>query len=83
MSDERRELEPFDRLTHMANEMIEDLPEDVQAIVLLTDGDWNGGVLAGWETDIDAVAHMIQHLKAIFKTNGTTMSIMTEDGAIL
>jgi len=78
-----RAHEPFDRLTVLADEMLVDLPDDVKAIVMLTDDDKHGVAMAGWDDDTEALAHMFMHLQAIFKANGKTMSLMTEDGVML
>ena len=83
VEDLTRSHEPTDRLTTMAGEMCEDLPDDVKAIVMLTDDDKHGVALIGWDEDLDAIVHMFMHLKAIMQANGTKMSLMTEDGVII
>lgn len=79
----QRDTEPFDRLTLIANEMVKDLPDDVKAVVLLTDDVMNGSCLAGWDSDTDATAHIFMTLRAVMKANGVEMSMMTEDGVII
>ena len=74
---------PSDRLTTMADEMAKDLPDDVQAIIMLTDKDMHGVGLFGWEDDLEAIAHMFMHLQAMFKANGSTMTLMTEEGGFV
>ncbi len=83
IEDLTRGHEPTDRLTTLADKMMADLPDDVKAIVMLTDDDMHGIGMTGWEEDLEAVAHMFMHLKAIMEANGTKMSLMTEDGAII
>jgi len=83
MDDVKREHEPFTRLTSLGNEMCAALPDDVKAIVLLTDKEMNGSTLANWDDDIEAVAHMFMHMKAIMKAAGKELKLITEEGVFL
>lgn len=71
----RSEGQPHDDLTRLAGRMIEDVPNDVQAIVMLTKGERNGLVLSGYETDTEAITAMFVHLSAIFEANGKRLLI--------
>ena len=83
IEDLTRSHEPTDRLTTLAGEMMEGLPDDVKAIVMLTDDEKHGVGMTGWDDDLEAVAHLFMHLKAMFAANGTTMSLMNEDGFLV
>ena len=82
MSDARRsEGEPHDRLTRIADRMItaaERQPEHRagdKTIIFLDDGDRGGIVLAGYDDDMDAMADLFVHLKAVFEANGKTLML--------
>ena len=73
--------EPHDRLTRLANEVLETLeshPEyekGVQAIVFI-DLEGRGGVgFHGYEDQRDALVNLIMHLRAIFESIGKRMEI--------
>jgi hypothetical protein len=76
MAGERRTTEPHDRLTRMCDAMVtvwdahpEHRPAD-KCIVFLDDGDRGGLVLHGYDSDTDAMADLLMHLKALFKSSG-------------
>ena len=81
MSDERRTLEPHDRLTRLCDAMTEALeahPErgEEKVIVFLQDGERGGLVLNGYEKDTDAMVDLLVHLRAIFRANGKDLHIV-------
>lgn len=83
MSDAKRtEGEPHDRLTRLCDVMTRALEADPEyrdgdkVIVFLDDGDRGGIQLFGYESDVDAMADLLTHLKAIFEANGKTLMIM-------
>jgi hypothetical protein len=87
MSDAKRtEGEPHDRLTRLCDAMTKALEADAEyrdgdkAIVFLDDGDRGGIQLFGYESDTDAMADLLIHLKAIFEANGKTLMITTIGG---
>lgn len=78
----RTEGKPHDRLTGLANEVLDELwkregTEDVKAIVMLTDEEWNGIGLGGWEDDHEALAHMLVFMQGILEANGQRMEVIT------
>ena len=46
-----------------------------KAVIMLDDGTRGGIVLSGYESDVDAMADLLMHLKAIFEANGKTLII--------
>jgi hypothetical protein len=76
MADERRTAQPHDRLTRMCAAMTDvfeahaEHREGDKCIVFLDDGERGGMVLHGYDSDIDAMADLFMHLKALFKANG-------------
>lgn len=80
----RRTTEPHDRLTNLANDMLDAVDlGGVKAIVLLTGDTMNGVGMSGWDDDTEAVAYMLIHLQAIMRVNGKELRVMTEDGVFL
>jgi hypothetical protein len=81
MADERRTTEAHDRLTRMCAAMTDVFEAHVEhregdkCIVFLDDGDRGGLVLHGYDSDVDALADLFMHLKAIFKANGKELLI--------
>jgi len=77
----RTEGEPHDRLTGLCDVMTKALRADpgcddaVKCAVFLQDGDRGGLVLDGYENDVDAIADLFMHLKAIFEANGKKLMI--------
>jgi len=82
IDDLERAYEPMSRLTELTEKMMEDLPDDVKCIVMLTDDDKHGVGMSGWNDDMEAIVHMFLHLQAIMEANGKTMQLMTEDGVM-
>jgi hypothetical protein len=87
MSDVRRqEGEPFDRLTRLAAEMTDVLEakgsevEDVKCIVFLDDRDRGGIHLHGYEDDMEAMADLFLHMKAVFEANGKQLAFAPMPG---
>ena len=81
MADEEpvRSGEAHDRLTRLCAAMTDALvahPEATgteQAVVFLQDGSRGGLVMHGYVDDAEAIADVIWHLKAIFRSNGKTL----------
>lgn len=82
--EQRNEGEPFDRLTRMAERMVNGLeadPEyaraDIRAIVFIdSDVERRGGlVLHGYDDDSDAMAAILSHVKAVFATHGVELDL--------
>lgn len=85
MADTKRSYEPHDRLTHLANEMLEVLKEkdakDVRAIVMLNTDERGGIGLGNYEDEeAGAIADMFIHLKALFEAQGKTLMIAPLQG---
>jgi hypothetical protein len=77
----RQSEEPHDRLTILANEMIERLreltpDERVRCVVLLDDGEMGGIGVSGYDTSGDAIADIFVHLKAMFEANGQQLMVV-------
>jgi|SoiMethySBSTD1v2_1073268.scaffolds.fasta_scaffold16222_10 hypothetical protein len=74
-----RSNEPQGPLAHLAAGMTKDLPDDVQAIVMLHD-ETNGMVhLHGYDEEngeSDALSDLFTHMKAIFRANGSDLAII-------
>lgn len=80
-SPRRTEDQPHDRLTRICDRVTtaidadpEHQPED-KAIIMLDDGEKGGLVLHGYDNDVDAMADLLTHLKAIFEANGRTLVV--------
>lgn len=77
----RTEGEPHSRLTRICDAMTTTLDEhpesgpDVKCMVFLNDKDRAGIVLHGYEDDVEAMADLLGHLKAIFEANGQQLLI--------
>lgn len=87
MSNVRRsEGEPHNRLTRIADrvgDLVAADPEfvDGDRCIVFVDDDENGGLgLFGYENDVDAIAAMLTHLKALFEANGKTLAIVPFEG---
>ncbi len=65
---------PVDRLTDLCDEMRSPLlrPEndDVKAIVFLHDPERGGIVIHGYDSEVDAMAELFLHIKAVFNSIG-------------
>jgi hypothetical protein len=89
VSDERRTLEPHDRLTRLCDAMTRTLEvqdeydENVRCVVMLDDGSNGGIVLHGYEDDGQAAVDMLMHLRAIFRANGGDLTIVPFGGSLL
>jgi hypothetical protein len=84
MNDEVRTTEPHDRLTRLCAAMTETLdahPErgNEKCIVFLQEhggeGARGGLTLHGYENDVEAMADLFMHLRAIFAANGKTLML--------
>lgn len=85
MSDELRTVgAPHDRLTRISARMMEAMDADPEfqegdrAIIFLNNGDWGGiGIhrFEGETPDLDALAELFIHLKAVFRANGKDLQI--------
>jgi len=82
MSDEKRtEGEPHDRLTRIANRVgiqVELDPEwrvGGKAIVLLNDGNRAGVGLFGYDSDTEAMADMLIHIRGILRAHGKDLQV--------
>lgn len=79
----RTEGEPHDRLTRLADTMSKALEADPEyragdkAIVFLDDGKRGGIQLFGYDDDVEAMADLLIHLKALFEANGKTLMVTT------
>lgn len=77
----RTEGQPHDRLTRLCDAMTSALEADPEhresdkAIIMLDDGRKGGIVLHGYDSDTDAMADLLTHLRAIFEANGKTLMI--------
>ena len=87
MSDEKRGHEPHDRLTRLCKTMTDALEADpeygpgIKCVVFLdSDVEKRGGLqLHGYENDAEALANVLMHLRAIFRSNGSDL-ILTAIG---
>lgn len=81
-----RNTEPVDPLGHIANEMFTLLPNGIQAIVMLSDPETQMRVVAlqHYDEDVEAIADLVMHFKALAEANGKQIDLMflDEDGAI-
>ena len=82
MSGARRTVgAPHDRLTRLCDAMTSTLvrhPEygaDVRCVVFLQNDERGGLQLHGYNDDVEAVADVLLHLRAIFEANGKTLII--------
>jgi hypothetical protein len=82
MSDEKRtEGEPHDRLTRIADrcaKLVEYDPEfrkGSRCIIFLNDGDRAGVGLFGYDSDTEAVADMLIHIRGVLRANGKDLRI--------
>lgn len=78
----RSEGEPHDRLTRVCDAMVGALeahPESAEGdkcIVFLTDDEYGGMVLHGYDDDAEAMADLLMHIKALFQANGKEFILM-------
>jgi hypothetical protein len=85
MPDGVRSHEPVDRMTRLCATMTDALeadPEysdDIKCCVFMHSGRRSGLVLHGYEQDSEAIADLLIHLKAIFKSNGKRLDLMFMD----
>lgn len=72
--------EPVDRLTGLCAEMTEPLDReengDVKAIVFLQDGERSGIVMHGYEDQVEGMADLFVHMKAIFQGMGRDLTFV-------
>jgi len=72
--------QPFNRLTKLAAQMTEllDAPEnaDVKAIVFLNDSEGGGIQLSGYDDQIEAMAELFVHMKAVFNSMGKDLEFI-------
>jgi hypothetical protein len=77
--------DPHDRLTRICATLTETLDEHPEAlgtekcIIFLNDEEKGGLVMHGYGDDLDAIADLMIHLKAIFEANGKQLGIMPID----
>lgn len=73
----RTEGEPHDALTRIGERMLDAMPDDdeLRAVVLLWRDDRAATCLGGFDDDLEAVAAMLAHLRAIFEANGKRLLI--------
>jgi hypothetical protein len=85
MTDEPRRTEdqPHDRLTRICAAMTDSFDAhaehhaDDKCMVFL-DGDGQGGlVLHGYDDDMEAMVHLLMHLRAVFRANGKDLQIVS------
>lgn len=84
MSVHRTEGEPHDELTELGARML-DLAGDRRAIVMLTDLDTDDEhdmavCLRGYHDDAEAMADLLLHLRAILRSRGQDLAIVTAPG---
>ena len=81
----RTEGTPHDRLTRLADAMVQALEENPEhragdkCIVFLDDGQRGGIALHAYRDDIEAMADLMVHLQAIFKANGKQLTFVPID----
>lgn len=85
MTPRRTENSPHDRLTRICARMTDAMDADPEhrdgdrAIIMLDDG-WRGGiVLHGYDSDLDGLADLLAHVRAIFEANGKTLALGVGD----
>lgn len=87
VEDVRKEDEPFDRLTELANEMQKVLqtPEnsDVKGIIFLHDPDRGGICMFGYNDTTEGMADLFVHMKAVFSSMGKGFGVMTDQGVMM
>jgi hypothetical protein len=74
----RTEGEPHDRLTRLCAAMTDTLdahPErgEEKCVIFLQDGERGGLVIHGYDNDLEAMADLFVHLRAIFTADGKTL----------
>jgi hypothetical protein len=79
--------EPHDRLTALAEEMLNVLKarpdtEDVKGIVMLTEGGWAGVGYHGFETPAEAMAGTVERVRAMMLAAGIDFKVMI-DGQVV
>jgi hypothetical protein len=92
----RKEDEPFDRLTRLANVSVEvliretemeeeDDPElsEVKGMVLLSDDDSYGVAVFGYSSHAEAMTDLMIQLKALMQAYGKDITVMTSDGKVV
>jgi hypothetical protein len=80
----RTEDQPHDRLTELAGVMIAALEsepgtDDVQSIILLSEGRAAGVVIHGYDDDAQMLAHLASHMEAVFSAHGLAVSFHSVD----
>jgi hypothetical protein len=82
MSQATRSHQPHDRLTRITERVISTIEADPEyregdhAIVFMDDGNRGGIGMHGYESDTEAMADLLLHLKAIFEANGKTLTLV-------
>jgi hypothetical protein len=82
MADEKRTIDPHDRLTRLCAVMTDaldadpEMTDDVNAIVFLQDGDRGGIQLHGYDDDVEAMVDLLWHVRAIFRANGKDLHLV-------
>jgi hypothetical protein len=85
MSEIRKtEGQPHDRLTEFAGVMVAALEnepgtDDVQSIILLSEGSAAGVVIHGYDDDAQMLAHLASHMEAVFSAHGLAVSFHSVD----
>lgn len=80
--DVTRGTEPMDALTQLCDDMTAVLDakgaevEDVKAIVFLQNGKRGGIQLWGYDDDTEAMADLLYHLKALFRSSGRDLVLI-------
>jgi len=71
---------PVDRLTGLCAEMTTPLErdenDDVKAIVFLHDAERGGIVLHGYDDEVEAMAELFVHMKAVFRSVGKDLDFI-------
>lgn len=81
MSEPKRTTEPHDRLTRLAAAMTDALDvipgtDGVRAIVMLREGNRAAAQLHGYDDDVEAIADVFEHLRAVFRANGRDLEVV-------
>jgi len=85
MSDERKTFEPHDRLTRISERLMNHLDRDPEfqpgdrMVVFLNDDKRSGIGVHGYEgetPDLDAMADLFVHIRAVFAVNGKELKIV-------
>jgi hypothetical protein len=88
--DVRREEQPFDRLSRLSAAMIEAMEAHLDyqdgdrcAIFMSSPHDSHGmTAVTGFEDDASALASIMQHVEALAKVNGMTLTFVPMEGPV-